>query len=248
MENNEVHFGLNKSENEQMEFVMHEIHTSLNSITSKLHLLSKKDVSRREDQVFIKEGIVEASLCADTIRMFLDYLQLSANPLAYFDGIKMRSIDLWITFLKPNEYFKNIIRKKRLSYKIEKSESIIPNIEAYPIIHAMANIMLDNAIKYAPCDTEISCVFESMAEELTITMVNEGPYLAEEEIKSIFKKGIRGNYAKKSEVRGHGYGMHFLKCIIDAHGGEIEVESNNEYAMDNINYGEFICKITLPIK
>jgi two-component system, OmpR family, phosphate regulon sensor histidine kinase PhoR len=248
MENDRISFQLNESENEQMAFVMHEIHTSLNSITSKLHYLSHKDFSRREDQAEAREGILEASQCADTIRMFLDYLQLSTDPKAYFEGIKMRSIDLWTTFKKPNEYFKNIMRKKRLSYNVEKTDERIPNIEAYPIIHALANIMLDNAIKYAPCDSDIHCLFESTDEELIITMENEGPYLAEDEMKNIFKKGIRGKYAEKSEIRGHGYGMHFLKCIIDAHDGDIEIESNNEYTIDKIIFGEFRCKITIPVQ
>jgi K+-sensing histidine kinase KdpD len=247
MEKDGAFFDLNESENKQMEFVMHEIHTSLNSITSKLHYLSRKDFSRKEDQVAAKEGIIEASRCADTIRMFLDYLQLSANPKAYFEGIKMRSVDIWTTFKQPNEYFKSVMRKKRLSYKVEKIDERIPNIEAYPIIHAIVNILLDNAIKYAPCDSEIYCLFETNGDDLTITMENEGPYLAEEELKSIFQKGIRGKYAQESEIRGHGYGMHFLRCIIDAHDGEIELESNNEYTINEINYGGFRCKIAFPV-
>jgi signal transduction histidine kinase len=233
--------------NDQLSFVMHEIHTSLNSITQKLHFLSRKDLSRRDEQEIVKEGILDACNYADTIRMFLDYLQLSENPDNYFANATMRSVDLYRDFKNPNEYFKSVMKKKRIAYNIKKADEWIPDIEAFPIIHAISNIMIDNAVKYAPEDTEIRCIFEKNDNDIVITMENDGPYLPPDEVKQIFNKGIRGTNAMNANIRGHGYGMDFLERIIQAHDGIIEVQSQKNYSLGNISYGLFACTVTLPI-
>jgi len=247
MENNDFS-NLNENENKMIVFVMHEIHASLNSIVSKLSYLSKKDPSKREDQEIIKEGILDASCYADTIRMFLDYFQLSADPNAYFAGAKMKPQDLWRTFYYPNEYFKNFMRKKGIKHKVEKIDDRIPLIEAFPIIHAISNILWDNAIKYSPNGAEIFCTFEIEGDDLIITMENTGPYLDEEDLKNLFKKGFRGKNATKKDIRGHGYGMDFLKQIVDAHDGHIKIKSSNDSLLDGIPHGEFKCILSLPIE
>ncbi|MDR2563136.1 MAG: sensor histidine kinase, partial [Prevotellaceae bacterium] len=223
-----------KSVNEQLSFIMHEIHTSLNSITKTLHFLSRKDLSRRDEQEIVKAGILEACQYADTMRMFLDYWQLSANPADYFAGAKMRLEDLYRDFNNPNEYFKSVMKKKHLDYRLQKIDDRIPYVEAYPIVHAISNIMLDNAIKYAPADTQINCFFEVDGNDLVIRMENDGPYLTPNETGRIFEKGTRGVNAQKANVRGHGFGMVFLKQIVEAHDGTVEVQSENNYPYNGI--------------
>ncbi|MCC8146886.1 MAG: ATP-binding protein, partial [Bacteroidales bacterium] len=111
----------------------------------------------------------------------------------------------------------------------------------------ISNILLYNAIKYALNDSEIYCLFEKDGNDLILTIENDGPYITEEEIKDIFKKGVRGKNAEKT-ARGHGFGMDFLNSIVKAHDGSVQVESENNYVKEGIPYGIFRCIITLPIQ
>ena len=234
---------LNENESNQLSFIMHEIHSSLNSITSLLRKISESD-SMEE----IKENSMEASLNADTIRMFLDYWQISNNS-SYFDGANMRPINIWRMFNMPNAYFKSLMRKKSIHYTVNK-ENDIPYIDGFPILNAIANILLDNAIKYSPEGNDIICNFEAnhRTNELILSVENYGPYLKSEELEHIYSCGTRGDYARNIGVRGHGYGLNFLSQIIEAHGGEINITSHSDSIINGIPYGPYVCQIILPIQ
>lgn len=243
METNNVCLVLNEEENNQLSFIMHEIHSSLNSITSLLRKMQTLDSIND-----LKEIALDASQNADTIRMFLEYWQISNND-SYFEGADMHPINIWRIFEKPNAYFMNLMRKKGLNYIVTKDEDV-PFIEAFPIINAIVNILLDNAIKYSPNGTDIRCHFESnkTLNEIVISVENCGPYLEEKELEDIYTCGARGSNAQSIGVRGHGYGLNFLFRIIDEHGGDIEIQSYNESVINGVPYGPYICKISLPIR
>lgn len=246
MEMDNVRINLNEEEQDQLNMIMHEIYSSLNSITSSLQDISKKDLSIKEHQVAVHESILNISQYADTIKLYLDYWQIS-NGGSYFNTVAMKLVNIWNTFNHPNEYFKWLMKKKNITYRVEKLDERIPNIEAYPIVHVIFNILMDNAIKYSPADNEIYCLFEVDGDDLSITLENYGPYLSDKEIDEIFLCGNRGKYAEQSGVRGHGYGMNFLKTIVDAHDGDIDIKSEKDFVINNIPYGRFQCRILLPI-
>ena len=57
---------------------------------------------------------------------------------------------------------------------------------------------------------------------------------------------MRGKNADLIEANGHGYGMNFLKLIVDAHDGEINISSSHDYSLNGIPYGKYVCTINLP--
>lgn len=104
---------------------------------------------------------------------------------------------------------------------------------------------MDNAIKYSPDGDEIYCEFDDMSDTLVVTVENNGPYLTPDEIDRIYLCGMRGMNAGLVDANGHGYGMNFLKLIIEAHNGMIDVKSSHDYNLNGVPYGKFTCTITL---
>lgn len=231
--------------NDQISFIMHEVHNSLNSLTSKLYNLTKNNSNLSVD---LKKDLYEITEYADNVKLLLNYLQINENPNS-FDGVDMRNINIYSVFKNPSEYFKNIMKKKGIAYNVVNLDKIIPSIQALPIIRSVGNILLDNAIKYSPNNSEIECSFEVIGNDLSITVENDGPFVNEDELNLLFKKGYRGLNAIETKQRGYGYGLDFLKTIVEKiHDGEISVNSKNEYKLNGISYGRFVCSILLPIK
>lgn len=237
---------LNEEEGRQLKTIMHEIHTSLNSITSTLGDISRLDITKSDAQEQIKETILDVSNYADSIRMYLSYWQLS-NDSNYFENASKNPVDLWWLFNHPNAYFQNLMRKKNIKYKVDKLDDRIPTIDAFPILNAVVNVLLDNAVKYSPKSGEINCTFELTRFDLIFTIENDGPYLSEDEKETVIEYGARGRNAAKSGANGHGYGLTFLDEIIYNHGGELEIDTAySSSKVGDIPYGKFICKVTLP--
>lgn len=230
----------------RLEMVMHEIYTSLNSISSILESLSKTDFKSQSD--FAKEKIDDASFTTLMLKNVLQYWTFSHNN-EYYDKTPLADVDLWTPFSRPNSYFRRLIKKNGLEYVPKKDVSFIPAIKnAWPILYALPNIMLDNAIKYAPRDSRIDCFFEYSRDTLVIRMENDGPYLKESERESILELGMRGENARTSGKRGSGFGLALLNDIVSAHDGSISIESEKRYVVNGVDYGLFTCTVTIPME
>ena len=140
--------------------------------------------------------------------------------------------------------------KRGIEYEFESNvpPGRFPRIEGYPTLSAISNILFDNAVKYALPDQGIRCELDAMDDYVEIKFSNYGPYLNEQECKSVFDLGKRGKYADQTGKQGSGYGLNFLKSIVDAHCGEIKLSSEFGGKINDIPYGTFTCDIKLPIE
>ena len=232
--------------NKLLTFLMHEVYSDMNSAKVKLNnLASNKSIQNNE---LLNNDVLEVQSYIEHINLLMQYVDLKLNPESLdnlLESVQV-NIDILKSFQKPNQYFKNLMKAKRLKYSVHTNEKI-PHYRGYPILRSIVNIMLDNAIKYSPNDSEIECSIESSNNELIITMNNEGPYIDVEEIKNIGKQGIRGKTAISTGKRGYGFGLDFLTDIVEnIHFGKLQLNSTFNFQMNNIKYGTFECKITLP--
>lgn len=248
--NKNVCFRLDENESKRLECIMHEIHHSLTSIDREIAGIADADLNQPRARTEIKEKAMEVQKLSGDLRNLLDFWQIS-NSEDYFVNAVARPQALWRNFSRLNAYFKSVIRRKSLTYILTPQSSYnnpvpVPDFVGYPIINAIVNILIDNATKYSPSGSEILCDFDNSMDSLTITMENDGPFLKPEEINNLFLCGMRGENANLVDSNGHGYGMNFLKLIIDAHDGTITVSSNHDYNLNGIAYGKYKCTITLP--
>lgn len=95
-------------------------------------------------------------------------------------------------------------------------------IDAAMIQQVLSNI-LSNAATYTPKDKEISVSVQTDQNALVVSIRDQGPGIAEEDLDKIFEKFYRG---KHSRPGGLGLGLSIAKRFIEAHGGEIEVRNN----------------------
>ena len=85
--------------------------------------------------------------------------------------------------------------------------------------------LLDNAVKYSP---ECLTVWADVAREegrAAIRVRDHGSGIPAAEQARIFDKFVRGEAAKQASIRGTGVGLAMVHHIVEAHGGEIRLES-----------------------
>ncbi|XOD03162.1 CHASE2 domain-containing protein [Burkholderia sp. 22PA0099] len=91
---------------------------------------------------------------------------------------------------------------------------------------ALVNV-LNNAVKYSPADTLITCRFtaEPSPPRVTCTIRDQGYGIAPEDQPHLFERFRRFHASERPEVTGAGLGMVFVKTVVMRHGGSIAVES-----------------------
>ena len=95
--------------------------------------------------------------------------------------------------------------------------------------HALENLM-SNAAKYGLQGGNWIGITAarsngSQPEAVEIRVADHGPGIPAEEQEQIFDPFFRGARAKEDQIRGTGLGLSLVKKIVEAHGGNIRVES-----------------------
>ena len=85
--------------------------------------------------------------------------------------------------------------------------------------------MLDNANKYTPENPEISVSTRNVPNGIEITVKDNGIGMTKEARKHIFDKFYRVHTGNLHDVKGFGLGLSYVKAMITAHNGQINVKS-----------------------
>jgi PAS domain S-box-containing protein len=102
----------------------------------------------------------------------------------------------------------------------------IPPVLADPArIEQVLSNLLSNAVKYGDPDREVSIDVRSLGDSARVTVTNVGPGIPADEIANIFTRYYRAKPARAGRTEGLGLGLYIAKGIVEAHHGQISVES-----------------------
>ena len=107
-------------------------------------------------------------------------------------------------------------RGKRLTARIDKEISYIGD---EVLLHRLAGILLDNAVKYCDQGGEISVALHQ-GRRIVLTVENTYAAVEEVELNRLFDRFYRTDKARKF-TGGYGIGLSMAKAIVENHKGEI---------------------------
>ncbi len=199
--------------------VSHELLTPLGFIKGYATTLLRDDTiwddeTRGEFLTIIDE---EADRLRELIENLMDSSRLQAGTLRMsFQPVRLD------TFLKDmKQRAKSRDEEALVKLEIDAKGLQVP-ADPTRLAQVMDNL-ISNAMKYAPgSPVLVSLVKED--EQAHITVKDNGPGIPPEHVKHLFKRFYRvpGNNVT---VRGTGLGLFICRRIVEAHGGEIKVES-----------------------
>lgn len=100
------------------------------------------------------------------------------------------------------------------------------HIQADPVHFGnVVHNLLDNAIKYSPRAAQIEVRTENKGHHLRISFSDNGIGIPKKALPFIFDKFYRVHTGNVHDVKGYGLGLYYVRQLIEAHGGKIEVES-----------------------
>lgn len=239
------------TEGVQLNKIMHEVYSTINSIKQLLDNSLINIDKYNFDKKVLRDDLVEISDLMNYMDTYLQYWQSTGEGADYYNHTNTNpDFPIYDFFERPNRYYQKRLKKFRLVYQFDSNlpRGRFPYVEAYPTLSAIPNILFDNAVKYSLPDETIQCELDAIDDYVEIKFSNYGPYLNEEECRSVFELGKRGRYANQIGKQGSGYGLNFLKSIVDAHCGDIKITSEYGGKIDDIPYGVFTCDIKIPIE
>ena len=152
-------------------------------------------------------------------------LQIASLEKEDFE-LKIESIDVHKTIEKALQNIELQVEKKggNITTDFKATENLIPADE-----HHLTNIiynLLDNANKYTTRAPMINITTDDAAGKgIWIRIIDNGIGMTTEVVNRIFDKFYRKPTGNLHDVKGFGLGLSYVKTLVEAHGGNIDVKS-----------------------
>ena len=159
---------------------------------------------------------------ADRLRELIDNLM---------DSSRLQSGTLSMSFqtLRLDTLVKDISLRARTRNTGLQIELLIvtPGLQIYADPTRLAQVfdnIINNSIKYAP-SSPLTITLDRSGEQACLSIQDRGPGIPRDQLDKIFHRFYRVP-SQNTSVRGSGLGLFICRQIIQAHNGEIEVESD----------------------
>jgi len=203
--------------------VSHEIKAPLGAIQSLLQVILKGYVSDPTKQIeLIDRAYNRTGELLNLVRDMLDLTRIELHP----DTLPMQCDDLYSLIVNVSREFKEKAANRNIVIKHKLPNSIpLVMINRSAIKRVLENL-ISNAIKYNKDGGKVTIVTKNIADEFVEIIVSDTGFgISDDDIPQLFEIFFRGKTVNYSRREGTGLGLSLTKKIIDAHGGNIWVES-----------------------
>ncbi|MFA5089742.1 MAG: DUF4118 domain-containing protein [Candidatus Omnitrophota bacterium] len=199
--------------------ISHDLKTPLVSITGALTTLldSKSNLDQQHKKELLETAREESHRLNRIVNNILDMTKMEAGVLR----ISKKPCDLRDLIGACLEQLKDKIGSRNIKIDIPKDFPEV-TIDFPFMLKALFNV-IDNALKYSPVDNPVEIRASQIEGKVKIDIQDYGIGIAKDDLKRIFEKFYR--VESSENVLGTGLGLCISKSIVEAHNGQITVES-----------------------
>jgi len=201
----------------------HELKTPLSTISVASSSLGNKRIIQQEDKVEELSGLIKKQNRHLTalIDRILDIHIWEKDQVR----IRKHAVDTasWLNGLAKAFSLERGDKQVEVEVRADTAPTELMMDEVH--MSTAINNLLSNAVKYGHPPVRIVISAEAVDGSLVLGVTDNGPGISREDMKHLFEKFYRGRESKKRVIRGLGLGLYYVKQIVEAHGGTIEVRS-----------------------
>lgn len=241
---------LEKLKSEFISIVSHELRTPLTAIKSSIDIIlsGRSGATSPVQNQFLNTAKRNVDRLSNIINDLLDLSKIEAGKMEY----RFALLEIAEPVNHVISTFEHLAESKNIKINLNKTQALLPNVygDCSKLEQILANLV-SNAIKFTPVDGEITIslsVVDSVnlkqdlfyqdpatinnknrkkisGEYLKVSVKDTGVGIAKEDIPKVFDKFKQIESSLSREVGGTGLGLAIAKQLVDAHRGEIWVES-----------------------
>ena len=204
--------------NEFISSVSHELRTPLTAIKG-----WAETMSRSQDPSTVEKGtqviLSETERLYSMVENLLDFSRLQNSDMKF----TKEKMDLVAEIEEVAIMFTPRCNQNGIELIYDGTEDIIPVYGDRARLKQVMVNLLDNAIKYTPSagKIEIGVDFDKKNNLVSVSVKDNGKGIHPEDLQKVTQKFYKG----KGSKRGSGIGLAIVNEIINAHGGELKIES-----------------------
>ena len=197
--------------------VSHELRTPLTAVLGHLEIL----VDRADLPVDALSQLVVVERNANRLSLLVsDLLSVAQGSMK----VTREPCDLALLARDALEAAQPLADSADLTVLTSIPDALVAEVDGERIRQVLDNL-LSNAIKYSEPGTTISLSLRARDADVLLTVQDEGIGIEHQELDRLFTRFHRGAEAERRLISGTGLGLSIVRSIVEAHGGEVQVDS-----------------------
>jgi two-component system phosphate regulon sensor histidine kinase PhoR len=210
---------LEQAHSDFMDELSHDLRSPLTSIMAFAGLMQRAGaLNEKQTEIALRAERVSRSLLA-LVDQLLDMRRIELGM-----KLDLRPCDAVEVARRARDDLQGVALLKDISLEmLVQGEPHPIQADGMRLYRAISNLV-DNAIKYSPRESavQIGVIFGS--DDMRIAVSDNGPGIPADQLPHVFEKFYRGQDAEEQAV-GLGLGLYMVRSTVEAHGGQVEVES-----------------------
>ncbi|HFC01180.1 MAG TPA: HAMP domain-containing histidine kinase, partial [Phaeodactylibacter sp.] len=170
---------------------------------------------------------------ADIIRQENKRMNSQVEKVLQMALIDKREYKLKMAKVNLHDVINHAVQNSRLQVEKKEGKVSIDLNATNPFVFGdmthisnIINNLLENANKYSPEKPEISVHTRNVKQGVEVIIEDKGIGMNKDALKHIFDKFYRVHTGNRHDVKGFGLGLSYVKALMDAHRGKIDVKSD----------------------
>jgi PAS domain S-box-containing protein len=212
---------LDRKKDEFLSVASHELRTPLTTIKGYTQLLAQtvNDLQPDERATYLNAVLGEIERMMGLISELLDVSRIETNRLQ----IHPQTIQ-WLPFIEGRVSAFRVQHPARLiHFDVNAAETTV--VADPDRMRQVVDNLLSNALKYSPEGSDIDVRVAREDGHVATSVTDHGIGIPRDEIPQLFERFHRARNVSSRYYGGLGLGLYIARAIVEAHGGEITVES-----------------------
>ena len=198
----------------------HEFRTPLNAIKgfSQFILMVKAEMPREQLLEYMTDIEKSAVDLEETTNTVLDMSKIDAGTFDLYE----KTVDLVQIVKDVRKQFNFGFGGSRIILNVPQTMPVFCDPTA---IKRCVQNLASNALKFSPCHSKVTITVDNTESGVEIKVTDQGSGIPTSDLKSVWQVYSRSSYTRHSDKQGSGLGLPIIKALVEAHGGQAELES-----------------------
>lgn len=225
-----------KSKDELITNVSHDLRTPLTSIIGYLGLIEDHQYQSEEDIVkYSHIAYDKAKQMKNLVEDLFEYTKVQQHGAP----VNLMTVDLGQLLEQVGASFELEADKKGIAINVSCEPTPL-SITADPEkLGRLFSNLVANALKYGHGASYIHLTAKQLGEKVVITVANDGEKIPAESVKHLFERFYRVESSRNKATGGTGLGLAIVQSIVELHHGSVTARSDDQ---------ETAFVVTLPVK
>jgi signal transduction histidine kinase len=202
----------------------HELKTPINVIIGYLELLQEGiygELGPKQKEI-LETINKQAQTLTRLIKRLLDISRFEASG----GKLEVRQVDLRRLLTTLESSFSVLAKQRDIVFSVDHGPGLPTQVywDEDRINEVLGNL-ISNAFKFTPRGGKVALSVAPVDNKVVITVSDTGAGISPEQLPHIFDKFFMGDNQAQAATKGTGLGLAIAREIVEAHGGEIVVES-----------------------